>query len=282
MTLEELKELLNLPLELQVKIFSRGLLSGEIQTRKPRGSQIFLTIREYRFGDPLRALDFRGSARKNRWLIREWERYSHLRLGLWLDTTPSMGYTPPSSKFSLLKLFAGVLGAKALSRNHRIYLRSAGGDPLSFHSSTQIPLYLDSLITLKPQEEWKDGNPFPPGLDLLYLLSDFMDPGQLPLLERFLFHLASSQVELRFLQILHPDEVDFGFPGDHFFLFSDLEAPSLKKRLSPVKIRDRYLRRIEDHWLKIRALAFKHSVRFYRWVMGKEDPFTALRFLFFG
>jgi uncharacterized protein (DUF58 family) len=282
MSAEELRELLNLPLELAVSVLSRSLLSGGIQTRKPRGGETFLVTREYRFGDPLRTIDFRGSARRNRWLVRERERYSTLRLALWLDTTPSMVYTPPVTKFDLLKLFAGVVGAKALSRNHQVYLIGSRGDIFSFYTPIQVPLFLDRISALQANEEWMDGSSFPASLDLVILISDFMDPAQLHLLEKYLRTFDPARVELRFLQILHPDEVDFGFPRDRVFLFSDLEASSLKRKIQPASARDSYLQRVEEHWQRVKTLAQRYSARFWRWVLLRDDAVTALRFLFFG
>lgn len=284
MALPSLLDLLAIPLDLRVDLISRHVNLGEIQTRKPNPDPIFLAIRDYRFGDPLRSLDFRSSARRNRWLVREWERHSTLNLELWLDTTASMQYAPTLPKGEVMKIFAGIIGIKALARNHRLRIRCLCREGIyTFQSPLKIPHLFNFLETLEFQGSWsfQEYTPSFPA-DLIIFISDFMDREISSFLLSFFEGVDHSRRELRLLQILHPDEVSFDFEDERYFLFHHLEDPDVKYRLQPCEVRAEYHKKTRRHWEEIRNLAFRFKAAFMSWTIREDQWIHPLRFLFWG
>lgn len=286
MLLPSLEELLALPFSVQVEILARLFSQSEIATRKPHYETTFLAIRDYRYGDPLRSLDFRGSARRNRWLVREWERQSSLRIVLWLDTTASMGFSPPLIKGEWMRLFAGVFGVRALARHHHLKVLTSAGEISSLYSSPRhAPDYLAFLEALSFQGSWgaeRSEAQALRGTDLLLFISDFMDLEIPGVLEQLLAVTSGEWGEARFLQLLHPLEVSFAFQEPSSLLFKHLELSGYTRELIPEEARPLYQERSQKHWQRVRALVYRGGGKFFSWILEPRTWVPPLHFLFTG
>jgi uncharacterized protein (DUF58 family) len=66
-----------------------------IHDRRRKGSGLeFFGIREHRSGDSLRHVHWRSTARTGRLLVREYEEQPSSRLGVWIDSGPTVGEEP--------------------------------------------------------------------------------------------------------------------------------------------------------------------------------------------
>ena len=66
-----------------------------IHDRRRKGSGLeFFGIREHRAGDSLRHVHWRSTARTGRLLVREYEEQPSSRLGVWIDSGPTVGDEP--------------------------------------------------------------------------------------------------------------------------------------------------------------------------------------------
>ena len=171
-------------LGLRARLLAEGALQG--QHRSPhRGASVeFAQHREYTPGDELKHLDWKAYARQDRYVVKQFEDETNLRVFLLVDTSNSMNYGAPS------KLDFGATVAAALA------------------GETKIAPALEHLSEAAGRRA------------AIYLVSDLLDfdPRTVALLRE----LRRRRHKVQVLHVLHPDEVRF--PFEDLTLFEALET----------------------------------------------------------
>jgi len=100
-------------LQLETKRALVSLHRGMFRSRRKGYGTDFDQLREYEIGDDVRFIDWRGSARTNKLLIRQQLQENAPHLLLALDISPSMGFGATESKWYLAQKMGVVLATAA-------------------------------------------------------------------------------------------------------------------------------------------------------------------------
>ncbi len=284
MNSSSLSELLALPLPLRSQAMARSLWAGTDRTRRRGSGGEFRELREYRSGDPLKQLDWRASARTDRWLVREMDRVAHLRIVIIIDGTESMSYGQGqgTGKLDWATTLAGALLVHGIRQGHAVSVWTSPDDldkPRSGHATEHI--MLDRLAVLKPTRA-----ALRPPLELLVsnadvvcAIGDWLDEDACDLLTEYGL-LTVRGVDVRALQLLHRDELDFAMRGPHELV--PLEGPDVTPfRLDPRAVADEYHQAFQQHLDACRYTAGNMGVG-WRTQSTDEMPYAALTFLATG
>ncbi len=242
-----------------------GLRVGD-QKSPTRGFSVeFAQHREYVPGDDVRHIDWRGYARTERYIIKQYEQETNYTAYVLLDLSGSMSYGKAGkTKHEMAQLMAAVLCQVAASQGDAVGLKTidAPSHPeriLSFLPSTKsnrMETLLSQITKLLPGPEREQENT-PPLMSIamreiserqirkgmVIVISDFLEP--LPGLLKEMYEIRARGHDLLLMHILHSDEIDFPMEGQ--ILFEDLESSgSLVTR--PQLLRTSYRKEIQN-WL---------------------------------
>lgn len=277
---DALSHLMALPLAVRAQVLARGLWAG-IQATKRRGpGGTFRELREYRPGDPLRFVDWRASARSDRWLVREVDRITQLRLAICVDSSASMQYGRAAwQKLAVAQTLAAAVSLHAVRQGHAIALwqNSTASPPKS--GSAAAALFLRQL-----EQQATPSSPvrLPPleqaalRVDLLLVIGDFLDADS-EQLWRELGLLATRRIAVRVLQILHPDEWEFPFRLPQLFVALDADRQR-EWQLEPRSVRQRYLQNLRGYIETLSAAARREKLD-YRLHLSSASLLPAANFL---
>jgi uncharacterized protein (DUF58 family) len=252
-------------LRLNVRQVVEGLLTGLHSSPFKGQSLEFAQHREYSFGDELRHIDWKVFARSDRFFIKQYQDETNLRAYIMLDASGSMGY---ASKGQPPKLSYAAHLAAALS-----YLLLRQEDAVSAGAfDTELRFFLPpnhqqshlSLI-FKKLEELKAGGDT--GIDsalsglgrhikkrgLIILISDLLSEPEETL--KMLRYYRLRHHEIMVLQVLDPEEINFGFAGENKFV--QLEGRS-EVSADADSVRDEY-RKLFKEMMEGYKLGFRHS-----------------------
>jgi uncharacterized protein (DUF58 family) len=242
-----------------------GLRVGD-QKSPTRGFSVeFAQHREYVPGDDLRHIDWRGYARTEKYIVKQYEQETNYTAHVLLDLSGSMSYgAAGKSKHEMAQLLATVLCQIAASQGDAVGLKTIDSPShperlLSFTPSTKsnrLKILLNQVTALVPGPEREQENT-PPLVSaalrqiserqirkgMVIVISDFLEPW--PLLLKEIFEIRARGHDLLLVQVLHGDEIDFPLEGQ--ILFEDLESSgSLVTR--PQLLRSTYQKEIKT-WL---------------------------------
>ena len=193
-----------------------------------RGSGIeYAQSRLYEPGDPVKAIDWRVTARTSRYHIKEYETPKRLPAYLLVDTSASMTIRSRKlSKYALAVHIAGGIAFACLDRVSPVGLLAVGSR--DFHvrpslSRQQILKWLHELRRYRLDETTRLGSsilelrPSLTARSLIVGLSDFHDPGAVAALKSL-----AQQHDCVALELLDPAEE--GVPGAGFLRAREVET----------------------------------------------------------
>jgi uncharacterized protein (DUF58 family) len=105
---------------------SSGIGGEDPNARAGQGTGDYLGVRDYRPGDPMRAVHWRTAARAGRLIVTEFEEESRRRVLIALGG-PDAGI-PPDSAFETLARAAASIAKCALDNGHQVSLLHSGGE----------------------------------------------------------------------------------------------------------------------------------------------------------
>lgn len=219
-----------------------GLRVGD-QASPLRGFSVeFAQHREYVPGDDLRHIDWRGYARTERYIVKQYEQETNFTAHLLLDLSGSMAYGKAGqSKHEQARVLAAVVAQVAVSQGDAVGLKTLDEPGYTarlaqFQPSTKpdrLRLLLEQVTSLQPQAERESEQSVPvvaPAVrqlaerltrkGVVAIFSDFFEPWQ-PLLAE-LHQLRARGQDVLLFHILHGDEIDLPWEGQ--VLFEDLES----------------------------------------------------------
>ena len=198
--------------------------------------------RPYQYGDSVRAIDWRVTARVGSVYVKEYEAPKALPCHLLIDTSASMTVgSTPRTKYALAVHVAGGLAFAALDRVSPVGIMGVGGRELRVvptMSRDQVLRWLHLLRTFRYDEETAIGKrvaALAPSLGsrcLVIVLSDLHDPAAVPALK-----LLAQRHDVIVLQLRDPAEQ--GLAGAGLLLAGEAEtgrlfvARSAKRFLDP-------------------------------------------------
>lgn len=207
----------------------QGGFIGEQRTRKKGYGIEFEQLADYQYGDDVRFIDWKSSARANKMLVKEYTDDRNKTIMLVIDGTQSMVFgTQAQQKLDVVRHIAGALALAAVQQKHPVGMILVADalecyiPPKSFLSHAYV--IINKLFSYKPRQA-------PAclryGLDeimrrqkhdsLVCILSDFVDDS----FEQSL-RVASKKHDIIALRCLDSFERFMNYEG--YFLAQDLET----------------------------------------------------------
>lgn len=265
------------PLLVEAERVAATVSQGVHGRRRVGTGESFWQFRRYQHGDPIGAIDWRQSAKREPLYIRlnEWE--AAQSVWLWRDGSPSMAYasalapTPKLARADLLLLALASLLSRA---GEQIALMEENRPP----SAARATLDRIAELLSRPPDAAAPGLPALrqlPRHAQLVLIGDFLSP--LAEVDQRLRALAASGAAGHLLQVVDPAEADLPFAGRTRFEGVEGEGSYTVGRVE--SLRDAYHRRLEDRHEGLKAIA-----RAVGWTFATHrtdrPPQTALLALF--
>ncbi len=221
------------PLLVAAERVAATVAQGVHGRRRVGTGETFWQFRQYEPGDPASRIDWRESAKSQRFYVRENEWEAAQSVYLWRDASPSMSYASTRElpqKRARADLLALALAVLLVRGGERVSLLGSGLPPSHGRA------ILDRLSLLLGRDQ---AGPSLPAFELLprhghvVLMGDLLSP--LPEIHAVVARFAASGVKGYLLQILDPAEETLPFAGRVRFEGLEREAPLLISRVETVR-----------------------------------------------
>lgn len=258
-------------LELLAKNTVEGFLTGMHKSPYHGLAVEFASHREYVPGDDIRHVDWKVWSKTDRLYLKEHEEETTLECTLVVDSSRSMSYGSPVSKFQHAAQAVACLAYLLTQQNDRVGLASIGDEPLSFlepaSRAGQLRRLLERLERARESSNSasRNGSRLEESLEqfaakrsrrgLVVIASDFFMSQER--LKNALHQIRFAKHEAILLHTLHADELTFPFSDNT--LFRGLET-STELLTEPRALRRAYLEAIERFQEQLRVMAAQLSI----------------------
>jgi uncharacterized protein (DUF58 family) len=236
-------------LGLRARMIVEGYVSGVHRSPYHGFSIEFAEHREYVPGDDLRYLDWKVFGRTDKYHLKQFEEETNLVAHLLLDTSESMRYQSPASRWSKLEYAqtaAAALAYLILHQQDSAGLVTFDNEIRALVRASSNPSHIKQLLQVmeqsQPQRKTATGLVFHDLAErltkrgIVVVLSDLFD--DVPTMLAGLAHLRHRRHEVIVLHVLDPAELDFPFQQPT--LFEGLEQLP-QAMVEPRAIRAAYL-----------------------------------------
>lgn len=245
-------------LELHARTAVEGMLQGLHRSKRKGVSTEFDHHKLYQAGDPLKHIDWKVSARHDRYYLKRYLEDTSMAVRLVVDRSASMAWdSGGASKYLAAARAAAALAYLVVRQRDSVGLALASSDGAAWLP----PSSADSQVVRILRELARREAAAPDGLTaclktilesggrrgLLVLVSDLLFPPES--VQRELGRLAARGHEILILQVRDPMEEDF--PFTRWVRFGDLEDPSVRHLIDAVLLKKLYreeFQALRDEW----------------------------------
>jgi len=257
-------------LEVYARRTVEGLLHGIHRSRHIGVSTEFDHHKNYQPGDPLKHIDWKISARHDRYYVKRYLEDTSLSVRLVVDRSASMRQATENlpSKYLQASRIAACLGYMILKQKDSVGMVLASSEKLFWlpasGAHTHLVRMLEALVSSPPSAGDNLETCLKAILDrggrkgLIVIISDMMyDPAGV---QRQLGRLQAQGNEVLLFQIRDPMEEDF--PFNRWVQFHDLEDAAVRHRIDTVPLKKIYREEYEAIVEEWRAWAKKYDAHF--------------------
>ena len=237
----------------QAEHLAQAVMLGAHGRRRAGMGDEFWQYRPATPTDPVRAIDWRRSAKSDAHFVREKEWQAAQSVLLWVDAAQSMEFASTdklSTKADRARLLAMAMSVLLIRGGERVALAALGTPP----RSSQLQLLRISQALSEPAEADDFGAPvirIMPPHSRAVIMFDFM--GDLSKIEVQMTRAADRGVKGVLYQVLDPQEEAFPFDGRT--IFESIGGTVRHETLKAGDLRDRYLDRLAERKGKLQDLA---------------------------
>jgi uncharacterized protein (DUF58 family) len=225
--------------------------------RRVGQGETFWQFRQYEPGDAANRIDWRESAKSQRYYIRETEWEAAQSVWLWRDASASMIYSSAHyldggewpAKRDRAELLLAALASLLVRGGERLTLLGSGVPPMS--GRVALSRIVEMLGHHGSETESLPAFEPLPRSGLLVLIGDFLAP--LESVNAILARFAARGLKGHLLQIIDPAEEDLPFDGRVRFAGIEERVDIVVSRVEA--IRPDYLLRFRDHSAGLAAIA---------------------------
>ena len=274
-------------LELRARAIVEGFMVGLHRSPYHGFSVEFSEHRPYMQGDPIKNIDWKVYAKREKYFIKQYEEETNLICNIFLDISKSMQFKHSAQ---ISKLDYGITLAAALSyilinqqdavgltvysdkvynylppKSNRVYLKTIlmGLNNVKPSGSTNTAACLDSVA----EKIKKRG--------LTIIISDFFD--DLNSIMTALKHIHYKKNEVIIFQLLDPIEKSFGFDRDSIFV--DLETEE-QMTTQPHQIKRAYQEAMYEYLNKLKSECLNYGIEYN--LIETDQPFESALLSYFA
>lgn len=274
-------------LELKARMIVEGFMVGLHRSPYHGFSVEFSEHRPYMQGDPIKNIDWKVYAKRERYFIKQYEEETNLICNIFLDISKSMQF---KNKSALTKLEYGITLTAALSY---LMINQQDAVGLTLYSDkihNYLPpksnrVYLKTLLTSLNQVKPSGATTTAKCLDsvaekikkrgLTIIISDFFD--DLNSIMTALKHIHYKKNEVIIFQLLDPIEKSFGFDRDSIFV--DLETEE-QMTTQPHQIKRAYQEAMNDYLNKLKSECLNYGIEYN--LIETNQPFESALLSYFA
>lgn len=205
---------------------AEGIYKGYHPSKKSGEEVDFREFRKYVLGDDFKKIDWKRSARQDRFFIREFEQELNYKVHLIIDQSASMGQQVGITKIEYAKYLVSAFTYLFLKQGDQVQISSFSTHFNSFFGFTnnlkQISLLVDELNNLSPkglsQFSLLIGKTQPVRSEkiIIFIFSDFICESNS--LISTLSKLKSPKSKIILFHLVSEEEIDFSFKGEIQFI----------------------------------------------------------------
>jgi uncharacterized protein (DUF58 family) len=274
-------------LELKARMIVEGFMVGLHRSPYHGFSVEFSEHRPYMQGDPIKNIDWKVYAKREKYFIKQYEEETNLICNIFLDISKSMQF---KNKSALTKLEYGITLTAALSY---LMINQQDAVGLTLYSDkihNYLPpksnrVYLKTLLTSLNQVKPSGATTTAKCLDsvaekikkrgLTIIISDFFD--DLNSIMTALKHIHYKKNEVIIFQLLDPIEKSFGFDRDSIFV--DLETEE-QITTQPHQIKRAYQEAMNEYLAKLKSECLNYGIEYN--LIETNQPFESALLSYFA
>ena len=251
-------------------IVKKRVTSNYIGPRRSVSTGRGLTFKEHRIyspGDDIRLIDWRVFARTDNLYIKTFEEERNLIAHVIMDSSASMGFGSPITKFDYAAMLGVGFGYLAMRENEKLQFATFN-EKLEVFQSRRGMSQLASMVfhlngtktegTSKLLDSLTQYRKLIGSRAFLVLISDFLvDINEVI---EALYTLGDQEVKV--IQVLDPVEKDLKYNGD--FKLIDSETKSILRTYISPRLKVQYQQMLDDHAARLEETCNKLGYHFYQ------------------
>ena len=251
-------------------VVKKRVTSNYIGLRKSVSAGRGLTFKDHRLyapGDDIRLIDWKVFARTDDLHIKTFEEERNLTAHIIMDSSASMGFGKPISKFDYASMLGVGFAYLAMRENEKfqfstfsegleVFQSRRGMSQLAsmvFHLNNTKTHGLSKILNAMVQYKKLVGS-----RSLLVLISDFLVDIDEAI--EALYNLGDNEIKV--VQVLDPIEKDLKYSGD--FKLIDSETNSVLRTYISPRLRVEYQQMLDEHSAKIEETCNKLGIHFFQ------------------